>query len=443
MNEKEFNTTYEFITPKQKKVLWQFLDGKTDEEIAQNLNDITSSAVRHQIGKICIQFGLKKYPDYSRCRQELVEIFAKFKSELVNKELLKKYELSVPPRSLMEIPDELKKTVDLDSNYYYIERLPLESICYEMLLHSGSLLRIKAPNLMGKTWLINQVLVRAKQQSLHPVRLDFRQISRIDFTQLDRFLRWFCVNVGRQLGLANQLDDYWDEESFGSQVSCTTYFEEYLLPQVNTSLALCLDHVDRIFPYPETAEDFLGLLRSWHDGASSRSIWKKLRLFLVHRELYPDLNINQSPFNVGRQIELPEFNKQHISELLERHQLDWNSTQVDQLMDIVGGYPYLVQEALSHLKAHKDTTLEEFLQIAPTEAGTYREHLRQHWSNLQKFPELAAVFKEVITATNPIRIDPILASRLHSMGLVKLQGNDVIPSCRLYRKYFREQLGVD
>ncbi|MEW6497912.1 MAG: AAA-like domain-containing protein [Cyanobacteriota bacterium] len=443
MNEQEFNRTYEFITPKQKKVLWQFLEGKTDEEIAQNLNDITSSAVRHQIGKICIQFELKKYPDYSRCRQDLVEIFAKFKSELVSKELLKKYDLSAPTRSLPEAQNELEKTIDSDSNYYYIERLPLESVCYEILLHSGSLLRIKAPKLMGKTWLINRVLVRAKEQSFHPVRLDFRQTSRIDFTQLDRFLRWFCLNVGRQLGLPNQLDDYWDEENFGSQVSCTTYFEEYLLPQVNTSLALCLDHVDRIFPYPETAEDFLGLLRSWHDGASSRSIWKKLRLFLVHRELYPDLNINQSPFNVGRQIELSEFNQQQVSELLERHQLDWNSTQVDQLMDIVGGYPYLVQEALSHLKAHKNITLEEFLRIAPTEAGTYGDHLRQHWSNLQKFPELAVVFKEVITATNPIRIDPILASRLHSMGLVKLQGNDVIHSCRLYRKYFREQLGVD
>lgn len=442
MDEKEFNTIYEFVTPKQKRVLWQFLEGKTDEEIAHNLNDITGSAVRHQIGKICIQFGLKKYPDYSRCRQDLVEMFARFKSELVNNEVLKRYDLLASERGCIEDKRELEKTLSFDCNYYYVERQPSESICYEMLLHPGSLLRIRAPKLMGKTWLINRVFVQAKQQTCQSVRLDFRQMSRINFTQLDRLLRWFCVNIGRQLGLPNQLDDYWDEESFGSQVSCTTYFEEYLLPQVNTSLALCLDHVDRIFPYPETAEDFLGLLRSWHDGASSRSIWKKLRLFLVHRELYPDLNINQSPFNVGRQIELSEFNQQQVFELLERHQLDWNSTQVDQLMNLVGGYPYLVQEALSHLKSHKDITLEDFLRIAPTAAGTYREHLRQHCSNLQKFPELAAVFKEIITATNPIRIDPILASRLHSMGLVKLEGNDVTNSCRLYRKYFREQLGV-
>jgi DNA-binding CsgD family transcriptional regulator len=442
MDEKELNTIYEFLTPKQKKVLLQFLEGKSDEEIAKNMNGVTSSAVRHQIGKICLQFGLKKYPDYSRCRQELVELFADFKPELVDGEVLRRYVCQPPAKSLSEFTKELEKPGELDSAFYYIERSPIESLCYEMLSHSGSLLRIKAPKLMGKTWLINRVISQAHKHKSRPVRLDFRQTSRIDFTQLERFLRWFCVNVGRQLGLPNQLDDYWDEESFGSQVSCTTYFEEYLLPQVDTSLVLCLDHLDRVFPHPEIAEDFLGLLRSWHDGASSRSIWKKLRLFLVHREFYPDLNINQSPFNVGRQIELPEFNQQQVYELVERHQLDWNSTEVNLLMDMVGGHPYLVQEALSHLKTHQDITVDEFLKIASTEAGIYRDHLRQHWSNLQKCPELAAVFKEVITANNPIRIDPILASKLHSMGLVKLQGNDVTQSCRLYREYFCERLGV-
>jgi AAA-like domain len=33
----------------------------------------------------------------------------------------------------------------------YVERPPIESICYETLLQPGSLLRIKAPKLMGKT----------------------------------------------------------------------------------------------------------------------------------------------------------------------------------------------------------------------------------------------------------------------------------------------------
>ena len=337
---------------------------------------------------------------------------------------------------------ELEKPVEFDSTFFYIERPPLEVFCYEMLSNSASLLRIKAPKLMGKTWLINRMIIQSEEDGYCSVRLDFRQTPRSYFTQLDQFLRWFCINITRQLRLPNHLNDYWDEETFGSQVSCTTYFEEYLLHQLDNPLALFLDHVDQVFPYPEIAEDFLGLLRSWHDGASSRNIWKKLRLFLVHREFYPDLNINQSPFNVGKQIELKEFNQQQVFELLERHQLNWDITKVNLLMNMMGGYPYLVQEAFSHLKTHKDTTLTQFIKIAPTESGIYGNHLRQHWSNLQKFPDLAILFKEVITANSSIRIDPILASKLHSMGLVRLQGNDVTHSCRLYREYFRDRLGV-
>ncbi len=53
------------------------------------------------------------------------------------------------------------------------------------------------------------------------------------FTSLDRFCRWFSANVSRELGLKPQLDEYWDEELFGSLISCQTYFQSYLLEQIN------------------------------------------------------------------------------------------------------------------------------------------------------------------------------------------------------------------
>lgn len=38
---------------------------------------------------------------------------------------------------------------------HYVERPPIESRCYETILQSGSLIRIKAPKRMGKTLLID------------------------------------------------------------------------------------------------------------------------------------------------------------------------------------------------------------------------------------------------------------------------------------------------
>ncbi len=93
-------------------------------------------------------------------------------------------------------------------------------------------------------------------------------------------------------------------------------------------------------------------------------------------EVYIPLNIHQSPFNVGEEIDLPEFSEEQVQNYAEQHQLNWNNSQVKQLRNMVGGHPFLVQQALSHLKSPQHTTVEQFLQAAPTEAGIYRNHLR-------------------------------------------------------------------
>jgi len=340
-------------------------------------------------------------------------------------------------------PELSRGSVPLASAFY-IERPPIESDCYQEILQPGALIRIKAPQQMGKTWLMEKLLEQVALQGYRTVSLSLKLAdSRIHFTNLDKFLRWLCTNASRQLGLLSHLDDYWDEEGLGSKVSCTTYVEEYLLGQADTPLVLCLDDVDLVFPYPEIYEDFFALLRSWHEKAKSRkNLWTRLRLVVIHStEVYIRLNLDQSPFNVGVPIELLEFSQQQVQDLAQQHGLDWDAAQVKQLMKMVEGYPYLVQQALTHIKTHQNTTLDELLATAATESGIYGNHLRHRLLNLQQHPELTLALKEVVTATGSVRLEPIQAYKLHSLGLVKLQGNEVIPRCSLYRQYFCDRLG--
>lgn len=321
----------------------------------------------------------------------------------------------------------------------YVERPPIETVCYETLLQPGSLIRIKSPSLMGKTYLVTRVLTQLAQQNYRTVSLSFKLAERsVHFSNLNKFLRWFCTNLSKELELPSELDEYWDEEGIGSKVSCTTYFEEYLLAQADTPLVLCLDDVDLLFPYPQIYEDFFGLLRSWYEKARSRKIWKKLRLVIVHStEVYIRLNIHQSPFNVGLPIELSEFTTQQVQEFAQQHQLDVDTQILEQITKIVGGHPYLLELAFAHLKSHPDIALDKLFQEATTEAGIYGHHLREHWLNLQQHSELGAAFKKVVTSTSPVQIEPMLAYQLYSTGLVKLSGNSVEPRCNLYRQYFR------
>jgi hypothetical protein len=111
-------------------------------------------------------------------------------------------------------------------------------------------------------------------------------------------------------------------------------------------------------------------------------------------------------------------------------------------MAMVGGHPYLVQLALDGIR-RQNITLEQLLQTAPTEAGIYSDHLRRHLGNLQQHEQLETAFREVVKTDSWVKIESAQVFKLHSMGLVKLQGNEVMPRCDLYRQYFRVRLGID
>jgi hypothetical protein len=287
--------------------------------------------------------------------------------------------------------------------------------------------------------LIDRILLQAAKQNYRTVRLNLLQADKAVLKGLDEFLRWFCMFVSRRLGLPNQLADYW-EEGLGSSQNCTIYFEEHLLCQLEHPLVLALDDVDRIFPYPQIAEDFFGMLRVWHEEARTTRLWKKLRLVIAHStEVYINLNINRSPFNVGVPIELPEFSQEQVQDLARRRGLDWDSTQVTQLMEMVGGHPHLIQLAIYSL-TRQNVTFEQLLQTAPTESGIYSDHLRGHLWNLQQHPELAAAMKKVVDAKSPVQLEPMLAFKLQSFGFVQLYGNDVKVRCQFYSQYFGANL---
>ncbi len=323
---------------------------------------------------------------------------------------------------------------------YYVERFAMEFLCYETLLQPASLIRLKAPKLMGKTSLMERVLVKVAKHGYRTVNFSLEMADRqTHFTNLNKFLRWFCLNLTRELKLPNQLDNYWDEEGMGAKVSCTTYLEEYLLAANDSPLVLYLDDVDVLFPYPEVYEDFFGLLRSWYEKARSHENWKKLRLAIAHAtDVYIRLNINQSLFNVGLPIELPELTREEVQVFAQQYGLGRDSFSLDPLMQLVGGHPYLLQQAFSHLKSYPDVTLEKLLAEAITDAGIYSHHLREYWLSLRQEPKLMAAFQTVVNSTKPVRLEIISAYQLQSMGLVKFAGNEVELRCQLYRSYFAD-----
>lgn len=326
----------------------------------------------------------------------------------------------------------------------YVDRPPIEQITCAEISKPGCVIRLKAPSKMGKSSLLNRLVAHAKAQQYQTVYLDFQEADETIFASLDKFLRWFCANISRQLNLNPRLDDYWDED-MGSKVSCKIYLEGYLLEQVNSALVIVLNKVNRVFEHPTIAQDFLPMLRSWHEQARQDRKWQKLRLVLAHAtEIYAPLKLNQSPFNVGLAITLPPFTLEQVQDLAQRYGLDWvtdeqGAQRLASLLAMVGGHPYLVSLAFYHLSRGR-MTLEALLQSAPTQAGIYSYHLLNYLTLVREKPQLVSALQRVVTAGESVQLDAIAAYKLESLGLIQLDGNQASPSCELYRLYFREQL---
>ncbi|MEO1375197.1 MAG: AAA-like domain-containing protein [Cyanobacteria bacterium J06635_10] len=336
----------------------------------------------------------------------------------------------------LEYPDG---AVPLDSPFY-LERNGVESLCYQTLEKPAALIRIKAPKLMGKTSLARRIVAQGEKLNYQGVYLDLGAVNKEVITNLDNFLRWLCSKVSLELELDNQVENAWNTAFLGSNDNCTAYFKKYILKQIEVPLVLVLDEVDRLFPYNEVVEDFLGMLRSWHEKGKISEVWKRLRLVLAHStEVYIPLDYHQSPFNAGVPVELEEFDREQVEDLATRHNINPQNSLLGELIRMVGGHPYLLRLAMYDIAAGK-TTFEDLLESATTEAGIYRNHLRYLLDILRTAPDLVKALQRVVNSTVGVELDSMEIYKLHSLGLVIRENNHVTPRCQLYRDYFRRVL---
>lgn len=322
----------------------------------------------------------------------------------------------------------------------YIKRPPCEELARAEITRQGCLLRIKAPQKMGKSSLLNQVIAQADSLGYQIAYLDFKDAEEEAFSSIDRLLHWFGAAVCQQLNLPPNLDYYWDED-MGSKMSCKIFFESYILEHTKRPLVLTINEVDRIFEHPQTAIDFLPFLRSFHEQSRRSAVWQRLRMVLVYStDIYVPLEINQSPFNAGLSFKLPQFNQAQVLDLARRYGLNWQANrEVEQLMSLIGGHPYLVNIALYYL-SQKTIGMEQLLLDAPTPTGIYSQYLQSYFILLQKNSQLMSAMYRVANSDESIKLDTLVAYKLESMGLISLDGFSARPSCELYRLYFRQVL---
>jgi hypothetical protein len=320
----------------------------------------------------------------------------------------------------------------------YIER-DYDRRMRQLTVQGGNTIIIEGARQMGKSSLVARALAHARVQQCTVIDFDFQELDERDFRSLGPLLRRLADTICERLRLGITPVEIW-KGPLGAKDKLTTFIQDAVLQGVRMPVVIVMDEVDRVFGR-SYQDDFFALLRAWHNRRARDPLWKKLNLVLAYstdpRQAIKD--VGQSPFNVGSKMRLSDFTLEEVWELNRRYQSPLKrKDQIQSLMDIIGGHPYLAQQAFSAL-ASQTQALPAILNIDNAGSRPFADHLEHYRGRLLARPELQRAMRQVLRFGNCPTLDGFL--QLRALGLVT--GNDhraTIPKCRLYAAYFQRVL---
>lgn len=352
--------------------------------------------------------------------------------------VVEKFPQPLPAAQPTTIPLELPEGTMNPESKFYIHR-DSDTVALDTIDQEGVTIVIKGPRQMGKSSLLIHTVEKAREIGKQVAFVDFQLFDHTALSDPTTFYRQFCIWVTDELDLEDDTESFWNSP-LGPSQSATRYMQRHLLKQLDGHLVLALDETESILE-TDFYSDFFGMLRTWHNFRRQTSVWNRLDMVLVTSTEPYDLidNQHQSPFNVGEVINLQDFNAEQVKQLVALHENALTPGETDGLMEWLGGQPYLVRRALYLVAGNRLTSGELFAQ-AVSERGPFGDHLRYHLFRLQDKIDLVTGLSEIIRGNGCA--DRRVLDQLQGAGLVKQNGRLIVPRCKLYEQFFREQLNA-
>jgi len=353
------------------------------------------------------------------------------------------------------VPGELEVRVSDSSGQSLAEpppggALPLESPLYiarpadeefrDAIARGDSIVLVKGARQVGKTSLLARGLQDARRRGALVILLDFQQFSSPALESANSLLLAAAEIIAEQLALepASQI---W-KPFLGASSNFERFMKREVLEKTEAHIVWGLDEVDRLFRFDYASEIF-GLFRSWHNLRALDPVgpWRRLTLAIAYAtEAHLFItDLNQSPFNVGTRLSLSDFTLEQLTSLNRLHGEPLKtSEEVEQLLRLVGGHPYLSQRGLYEL-AHTQLDLGVIERQADRDDGPFADHLQRMLLSLQQDPVLLQQLRDFVLSNNVLSHQAL--SRLRSAGI--LSGDLTRPPelrCSVYARYLKEHL---
>jgi AAA domain-containing protein len=311
----------------------------------------------------------------------------------------------------------------------------------EAMRANESMILVKGPRQIGKTSLIGRGAVLAEELGWRQVSTDFQMLSVSQLFYEDQFTRLLAAMLARQTGFKYDFANEW-LDVFGPTINLDNFLRA-LLEDSDKPLVWFMDEADRLFAVP-FSDSFFGLVRSWHNARARdpRGPWGRLTIVIGYateaRLFIRDLN--QSPFNVGRQIALKSFTVDQIADLNERYGRPIiRHSDLEALHFLLGGQPFLTRRALE-LVATGKITYSHLMDTADRDDGPFADHLKRMLVAVSHAPAVLGAVRSSLAMLPPSDADGV--ERLIAAGILKETPiGDIDLTCDLYTRYLARHIG--
>ncbi len=287
-------------------------------------------------------------------------------------EVKEKFEYRVGGSLESDAPSYVRREADLA----FYQGLKAGEFCY--VLNSRQ---------MGKSSLRVQTMRRLEAEGKLCAFIDLTGMGKQDVTPE----KWYGGIVQSlvsccQLATKVQWRTWWRErrDVLSPVQRLSLFIEEVLLVEVQQNIVIFVDEIDRVLSQNFPLDDFFALIRFFFQQREVYPAYKRLTFALLGVASPADLiqDKSQTPFNIGRAIELQGFQIDEVQPLIEGLQGKVSDPQgvMAEILAWTGGQPFLTQK-ICHLLA-----LESARGKFPSVEQLVRSRILENWES-QDEPE--------------------------------------------------------
>lgn len=322
---------------------------------------------------------------------------------------------------------------------FYVER-DSDPEFLQALKANESILLVKGPRQVGKTSMMGRGTRFVHTLGWRTAITDFQKLSSSHLASDDAFYRLLAVALGRQLEFKYDFENEW-LDVLGANMNMDG-FVKAMIKSSDEPFVWFMDEADKLFGVP-FASDFFGLVRSWHNARATdpRGPWSRLTVvigYATEAHLFIQ-DLNQSPFNVGRQFALKNFTLAQTLDLNGRYGSPMSESEVKQLWELTGGQPFLVRRAMDVL-ARKTMDYTTLMETADRDEGPFGDHLKRVLISVSQLPSVVEALRTSMTTHDFKESEGV--HRLIASGIARQDGAKVVLMCELYREYLTSHLSA-